>query len=120
MPAKYSHAILAVGLVLAIAAQAYAGELSGFLFFVLSPLLLLSLAAAITKRNIVIRLGVVLGALFLLMDILAFVSMTGANSTAPIAFGVVVILQLVLAVALLLAALVAGRVNLRRGPDGTV
>ena len=120
MPAKYSHALLAVGLVLVAGPQLYTGELSAFLLFLLSPFLLFSFAAAIAKRNIIIRFTVVLGALFLVVDILAFLSTFGASSTAPIGLAVLVFLQSVVALAVLVAAFVAGRVHLRGRPNGTV
>ena len=112
--------MLAVALIPIVAAQVFLGEISALLLLVLSPFLLFSAAAAMAKRNIVIRFAVVLGALFLLIDVFAFISIIGGKSTAPIGLAVLVLLQLVPAGILLIASLLAGRVQLKRPSDGTV
>jgi len=121
MPPKYSYAVLAVSAALFGGAQLYLGGTDPFLLFVWSPFVFLSLAALVAKRNVVVRFAVVLGCLFLIVDLAALVSMMGAgSSTSAIGVGVLVVLQLLFAAALLLGGIVAGRVPWGRNSDGIV
>ena len=127
MPPKYSYAVLLASVCSLGGALAYLGGTRGLLeglpllLFLLSPIFVLSLAALVAKRNIVVRFAVVMGCLFLAIDVIALV--TGLNamgSTSVIGLGALIILQLLVAVPLLIASLIAGRVRWGRETNGIV
>jgi hypothetical protein len=121
MPPRYSYVVLGTSAALFGAAQIYLGGVDPFLLFVWAPFAVFSLAALLAKRNLIVRFAVVLGGLFLLIDLVALVSMFGSgSSTSGIGVGVLVLLQLAVAAILLLASVVAGRVPWGRRPDGIV
>jgi hypothetical protein len=127
MSPKYSYVVLALSVGALGGVLAYVGGIGKllegfpFLLFLVSPFLVFSLAAMVAKRNIVIRFAVVLGCLFLVIDVVAlFAAVEARGSTSAIGLGVLVFLQLLVAVPLLVASLVAGRVRLGRGTNGIV
>jgi hypothetical protein len=92
------------------------------LLFLVSPMVLFTIAALVAKRNVVVRISVVLGCLFLAINFFALVGVLdiSASSTSAIGLGVLVILQLLVAVPVLIAGLVAGRVRWGRESNGIV
>jgi hypothetical protein len=121
MPPKYSYAVLALSAAIFGGMQLYLGGTDPFLLFVWSPFVVLSLAALVAKRNVVVRFAVVLGGLFLVINLVALASMIGTtSSTSAIGVGVLVILQLLVAAVVLLGGILAGRLPWGRRSDGIV
>ena len=127
MPPKYSYAVLAASAAPFGGIFAYSGGarqfLDGvpFLLLLLSPFLAFALATLIAKRNVIVRFAVVLGCLFLVIDLTALLSVVQANaSTSAIGLMILIFLELLVAVPILLAGAIAGRVRLGREHDGIV
>jgi hypothetical protein len=90
--------------------------LSGFSVFLVSPFAALAVAAAIAKRNVIVRFAVVLGVLFFALDcFLLYSLMQSGSSTDTIGLAVVKFLQLIGILPLLVAALIVGRGTWRHG-----
>jgi hypothetical protein len=127
MPPKYSYAVLGASICVLGGALAYLRGMSGLLdgvpllLYLVSPIFVFALAALIAKRNVIVRFCVALGCLFLAIDFIALVSVLSAKgSTSAIGLGVLIILQMLVAVPLLIAGLVAGRVRWGRESNGIV
>ena len=127
MPPKYSYAVFGASVCLIGGALALLRGTSGLLdglallLFWVSPMLLFALAALVAKRNVVVRISVVLGCLFLAINFFALVGGLATNaSTSAIGFSALVILQLLVAAPLLIAGLLAGRVRWGRESNGIV
>ena len=127
MPPKYSYAVLGASVCVLGSALAYLGGMNGLLesipllLFLVSPIFVFSLAALVAKRNVIVRLAVVLGCIFLTIDVIALLAGVDAKaSTSVIGLGVLIILQLLVAVPVLIASLIAGRVRWGRESNGIV
>jgi hypothetical protein len=128
MPPKYSYAVLGASICVLGGALTYLRGMIALvdglplLLFLVSPMVLFTIAALVAKRNVVVRISVVLGCLFLVINFFALVGVldVSGSSTSAIGLGVLVILQLLVAVLVLIAGLVAGRVRWGRESNGIV
>jgi hypothetical protein len=89
-----------------------------FWALVILPFACLGLAAAIARKGILFRSALVLAALFLVIDALAFwAMMTGTQSTGSIGLGIVGLLQLVVSIIVLVVSLFARKSSRMPRPE---
>jgi hypothetical protein len=106
--------------VLALSAGMVTYAMKGFSLFsilFLSPFAALAVAAAIAKRNVIVRFAVMVGMLFLALDgFLLYGLLTGSgSSTDAVSLGVVTFLQLLVISPIVAAAIIVGRGRWRHG-----
>ena len=77
-----------------------------FWFLLISPFVVLGLAALIARKGIVVRFAFVLTAIFAFVDAIALWDLMAGSrsSTAPIGLGIIGLVELILAIALLIAS----------------
>jgi len=125
MPPTYSYVLLVVSAVvfsLLLVMTAGLDKLAGlpiYLLVLVSPFAVFSVAARIAKRNVIVRIAVVFGYLFLAIDIVTVLSVSRAtDGLAVIGLALVAFVQMLFGLALLAGAAVAGRLGKERSSDG--
>ncbi len=114
MPPKYSYAVLGASTVLLGGLWGYMGGNSAeglpLLLLLLSPFVLFAVAAHAAKRNLIVRVAVLFGCLFLALDCAILYGVSESkSSTSGIGLGIAAVLQIMFSAALVLAAFIAGR-----------